>query len=119
MKNMLFTIIVVVFIFIASQLAMKNYDLRFLQPNQTSVTIINKEIKPAGTTPIYRYIGTTLYTFPETTQVQPTLYVNIKNKKVAFVVSMPIYQKTEINSTVSVKYYLPKYWGKPFAIVLQ
>ena len=48
MKNMLFTIIVVVFIFIASQLAMKNYDLRFLQPNQTSVTIINKEIKPAG-----------------------------------------------------------------------
>jgi hypothetical protein len=109
-------VIVVLFIFVIAKIARDNYDVRYLAKHQTTAIIIDKNIKPAGTTPMYRFIGGGVYTIPVTNQEEPTIFVNIVGKKVAGVTHKNLYQKKEIGDLVNIEYLQPKYWGSPIII---
>lgn len=105
-------------IFMVMKLSRENYDFRFLEPQQTTAIVIKKGIKPAGTTPMYRAIGGVIRAIPVTNQEEPTLFININGNDSSTVVSHSYYEKIQKGDSISVTYYIPKYWGKPFAVTL-
>ena len=114
--NFIAPVIVVLIIFVIAKIAINNYDVRNLTKYKISSIIIDKNIKPAGTTPMYRFIGGGVYTIPVSNQEEPTLFVNIAGKKVAGVINKKSYQQKKIGDSVDVEYLQPKYWGSPIII---
>ncbi len=114
--NFITPIIVVIIIFIIAKIARDNYDMRHLAKYKTTSIIIDKNIKPAGTTPMYRFIGGGVYTIPVTNQEEPTFFVDISGNKIAGVVHKKLYQQKKIGDSVDIEYLQPKYWGSPIII---
>jgi hypothetical protein len=114
--NMLIPVIIVGMIFLISHAMQSNYDLRNLQPYQGIALVTAKEIIPAGTERQFVHVGKTLVGSPVAKQEEPTLYVKLEGKDAIAIVDRQQYSDILIGQKISVTYYKPKYYGKPFAL---
>lgn len=114
--NFLSALAVLALIMLVTKVVKTNYDPRLLKSATAVATVLDKSIKPAGTTPIYRSIGGQIRAIPVRNEEEPTIFIQINGITVSGVVDHLEYQNINIDNDVTVTYLKPKYWGKPIVI---